>query len=144
MNQTLGRIFRPLGALALGAALLLPTPSGAQTAVSTLLGTWNGTGSGVVQVVIAGGPGAYTIHVKASCSPTPCDWGTRPLTIFAPSAAIGVGKVGMATFNQGFVTRTVIVTAQDAVAPFLRVDVYSKFAPGDTRSNYATTQTFHP
>ena len=144
MNETLGRTLRPLAALALGAGLLLPTAGSAQTAASTLLGTWNGTGSGVVQVVVAGAPGAYTVHVKASCSPTPCDWGTRPLTIFAPSAAIGVGKVGMATFNQGFVTRTVIVTAQDATAPFLRVDVLSKFAPGDTRSNYATTVTFHP
>jgi hypothetical protein len=144
MNQILSRTFRPLAALALAAGLLVPAPASAQTAASTLLGTWNGSGSGVVQVVIAGGPGAYTIHIKASCSPTPCDWGTRPLTIFAPSAAIGVGKIGMATFSQGFVTRTVIVTAQDAVAPFLRVDILSKFAPGDTRSNYATTQTFHP
>ncbi|HEY0380707.1 MAG TPA: hypothetical protein VGC72_00665 [Candidatus Elarobacter sp.] len=144
MNQTLSRTVRPLAAMALAAGLLLPTAGSAQTAVSTLLGTWNAPGSGVVQVVIAGAPGAYTIHVKGSCSPTPCDWGTRPLTIFAPSAAVSVGKIGMATFNQGFVTRTVIVTAQDAVAPFLRVDVLSKFAPGDTRSNYATTQTFHP
>ena len=144
MNQILSRTFRPLAALALAAGLLVPSPGSAQTASSTLLGTWNGTGSGVVQVVIAGAPGAYTIHVKASCSPTPCDWGTRPLTIFAPSAAVTFGKIGMATFSQGFVTRTVIVTAQDAVAPFLRLDMYSKFAPGDTRSNYATTQTFHP
>ena len=115
----------------------------AQTAASTLLGTWNGTGN-VVQVTIAGGPGAYTIHVKGSCTPTPCDWGTRPLTIFAPSAGTSVGKIGLATYNQGFVTRTVVVTAQDTTAPFLRLDMYSKFAPGDTRSNYATTQTFHP
>jgi hypothetical protein len=146
MNQTLARTVRPLAVLALAAALLLPTAGSAQTAVSTLLGTWNAPagGGGVTQVVIAGAPGAYTIHIKASCSPTPCDWGTQPLTIFAPSAAIHVGKIGMATFNQGFVTRTVVVTAQDAVAPFLRVDMYSKFSPGDTRSNYATTQTLHP
>jgi hypothetical protein len=144
MNQTLSRTLRPLASLVLGAGLLLPTAGSAETAASTLLGTWNAPGSGIVQVVIGGGPGAYTIHVKASCTPTPCDWGTRPLTIFAPSAAVTVGKIGMATFNQGFATRTVIVTAQDAVAPFLRVDVLAKFAPGDTRSNYATTQTFHP
>jgi hypothetical protein len=144
MSQTLSRTFRPRAALALAAGLLFPIPGSAQTAASTLLGTWNATSGGLVQVVIAGAPGAYTVHVKGSCSPTPCDWGTRPLTIFAPSAAITLGKIGMATFNQGFVTRTVIVTAQDTTAPFLRVDVLSKFAPGDTRSNYATTQTFHP
>ena len=144
MNQILSRTLRSLAALALGAGLLLPTAGGAQTAVSTLLGTWNAPPGGTVsQVVIGGAPGAYTINVKAPCAPTPCNWGTRPLTIYAPSVSIKVGKIGSATFNQGFVTRTVIVTAQDATAPFLRVDVLSKFAAGDTRSNYATTQTLH-
>lgn len=143
-HDIVNRTLRPLAALALAAGLLFPTPGSAQTAASTLLGTWNATGTGLVQVVIAGAPGAYTVHIKGACSPTPCDWGTQPLTVFAPSAAITVGKIGMATFNQGFVTRTVIVTAQDTTAPFLRVDVLSKFPPGDTRSNYATTQTFHP
>ncbi|MDQ6944000.1 MAG: hypothetical protein M3169_15995 [Candidatus Eremiobacteraeota bacterium] len=144
MNQILSRTLRPLVALALGAGLLLPVSSSAQTAVSTLLGNWTAPAGGTVSsVVIGGGPGAYTINIKAPCSPTPCDWGTRPLTIYAASPAIKVGKIGSATYNQGFVTRIVVVTAQDAVAPFLRVDVYSKFAPGDTRSNYATTQTLH-
>jgi hypothetical protein len=144
MKTRLGRRIWLLGALALCAMLLIPSLSHAQTAVSTLLGTWNASGSGITQVVVAGSPGAYTVHIKASCSPTPCDWGTRPLTIFAPSASTAVGKIGMATFSQGFVTRTIVVTAQDAVAPFLRVDTYSKFAAGDTRSNYFSTQTMHP
>ena len=144
MKTRLGRRLWLLGVLAMAAAALIPLRAHAQTAVSTLLGTWNAPAGGTVsQVVIAGAPGAYTIHIKAPCSPTPCDWGTRPLTIYAPSSAIHVGKIGSATYNQGFVTRTVIVTAQDAVAPFLRVDVLSKFSPGDSRSNYATTQTLH-
>ena len=144
MKTRLGRRLWLFGALAMAAAALVPLRAHAQTAVSTLLGTWNAPPGGMVsQVVIGGVPGAYTIHIKAPCSPTPCDWGTRPLSIYAPSAAIHVGKIGSATYNQGFVTRTVIVTAQDAVAPFLRVDVLSKFGAGDTRSNYATTQTLH-
>ena len=144
MKTRLGRRLWLFGALAVTAAALVPSRSHAQTAVSTLLGTWNAPAGGTVsQVIIAGAPGAYTIIVKAPCSPTPCNWGTRPLTIYAPTVAIKVGKIGSATYNQGFVSRTVIVTAQDATAPFLRVDVYSKFAPGDTRSNYATTQTLH-
>jgi hypothetical protein len=144
MKTRLGRRLWLLGVLAMIAAALVPLRAHAQTAVSTLLGTWNAAAGGTVsQVVSAGVPGAYTIHIKAPCAPTPCDWGTRPLTIYAPSPAIHVGKIGSATYNQGFVSRTVIVTAQDAVAPFLRVDVLSKFAPGDARSNYATTQTLH-
>ncbi len=144
MNHTLNRTLRPLAALALGAALLFPTGSGAQTAASTLLGTWTGpAGGNLASVVIAAAGSGYTIKIAGTCTPTPCDWGTRPLTIYAPSAAIHVGKIGSAVFNQGFVTRTVIVTAQDATVPFLRVDVYSKFALGDSRSNYFFTQTLH-
>ena len=41
MNQILSRTFRPLAALALAAGCSSPTASTAQTAVSTLLGTWN-------------------------------------------------------------------------------------------------------
>jgi len=143
MDQPLARATRPLAALVLAGALLLPTSSGAQTAVSTLLGNWTAPAGGTVaKVVIGGGPGAYTIDVKAPCSPTPCDWGTRPLTIYAPAAGITVGKIGSATYDQGFAQRIVVVTAMDATAPFLRVDVYTKFTGGG-RSNYATTQTLH-
>jgi hypothetical protein len=77
------------------------------------------------------------------CSPTPCDIGTKPLTIFAPTAASPIGKVGMATFPAGFKTMTVVVTLQDATAPFLQVQTFNKFAPGDTRKNYTTIQTLH-
>ena len=144
MTQTIHRSLRTLAALALGAGLLFPAGSSAQTAQSTLLGSWTAPAGGTVStVVIAGGPGAYTIKVGAPCTPTPCDWGTRPLTIYAPTAGIKVGKIGSATYNQGFVTRIVVVTAEDATAPFLRVDVYSRFTPGGGRSNYATTQTLH-
>jgi len=146
MNRILGRTLRPFAALALGAALLFPTASTAQTAASTLLGTWTAPAGGTVAtVVIAAAGSGYTIKITAPCSPTPCDWGTRPLTIYAPSPGIHVGKIGSALFNQGFVSRTVVVTAEDATAPFLRVDVLSKFAPSGAggRSNYATTQTLH-
>ncbi len=143
MKSRLGRRLWLLGVLAMTAVALVPLRAHAQTAVSTLLGTWNAPPGGMVsQVVVGGAPGAYTIHIKAPCSPTPCDWGTRPLTIYAPSPAINVGKVGSATYNQGFAQRIVVVTAMDATAPFLRVDVYTKFTGGG-RSNYATTQTLH-
>ncbi len=142
MNQLLNWP-RPLVGLAIAAGLLFPSGSQAQTAQSTLLGTWNSATGALRQVVIGGTPGAYTIQVKAACSPTPCDWGTRPLTIYAPSVSVTTGKIGSATYNQGFATRIVIVSAQDAVAPFLKVDVYTKFTGGG-RSNYVTTQTFSP
>ena len=143
MKNRLRRRLWLFAALVLAGALLVPIRSLAQTAVSTLLGTWNAATGDLAQVTVGGGPGAYTIDVKGRCTPTPCDWGTRPLTIYAPSTGTSVGKVGSATYNQGFATRIVVVTAQDAVAPFLKVDVYTKFTGGG-RSNYVLTQTFHP
>ncbi len=112
MNEILGRSIRPFAALALGAALLSPAAAPAQTAPSDMLGTWSAPSGALKTVTIAGSAGAYTIHVTAPCSPTPCDWGTRPLTIYAPSVSTSIGKSGSATYNQGFVTRTVIVTLQ--------------------------------
>jgi hypothetical protein len=142
MNRVMHRAIRPLAALA--AVALTPLAAGAQTAPADMDGTWTAPAGGTVaKAVIAHSGSNYTIHVFAPCSPTPCDWGTRPLTIYAPAVSIHVGKVGSAVFAQGFVTRTVVVTLQDATAPFLGVQVLSKFAPGDTRSNYATTQTLH-
>ncbi len=144
MKTRLGRRLWLFAALAVTAAALVPSRGHAQTAVSTLLGTWNApAGSSLAQVTVGGGPGAYTIQVKGACTPTPCDWGTRPLTVYGASASATVGKVGSATYAQGFATRIVIVTAQDAVAPFLKVDVYTRFTGGG-RSNYVLTQTFHP
>jgi hypothetical protein len=144
MKTRLGRRLWLFAVLAMVAAALVPSRTHAQTAVSTLLGTWNApAGSAFAQVVVGGSPGAYTIDVKASCTPTPCDWGTRPLTVYGASASATVGKVGSATYSQGFATRIVIVTAQDAVAPTLKVDVYTTFT-GAGRSNYVQTQTFNP
>jgi len=142
MNHVIGRIVRPLAALAFAALLFAPFGAHAQTAPADMVGTWTAPPGGTIAgAVIAQVGSTYTIHVTAPCSP-PCDWGTRPLTIYAPSVSIKVGKIGSAVFNQGFVTRTVIVTLQDATAPFLSVQVLSKFNGGG-RSNYATTQTLH-
>jgi hypothetical protein len=143
MKHTVHTLAR-LAALAASLALVAPSVAGAQIAPSDMIGTWHAPGAGTVSTVtIAQNGGAYTIRVQAACSPTPCDWGTRPLTIYAPSAGIGVGKVGSATFNQGFVSRIVIVTLQDATAPFLQVQVLSRFTPAGGRSNYTTVQTLH-
>ena len=145
MDHVMSRAIRPLAALALAATVLAPLGIGAQTAPADMNGTWNAApgATAIAKAIIAHTGSNYTIHVYGVCSPTPCDWGTKPLTIFAPSPAIHVGKVGMATFPQGFVTQTLVVTLNDATAPFLNVQVFDKFAPGDTRSNFVSTQTLH-
>lgn len=94
------RVSRSLAVLALSAAALLPLSSSAQTAPADMDGTWNAASGGMLsQVVIAHSGSTYTIHPFAPCTPTPCDWGTKPLTIFAPTAGTTIGKVGLATFR---------------------------------------------
>ena len=144
MTHISSRKLRPLATLALALAVLAPLAAPAQTAPADMVGTWTAPPGGTIsKAVIAKVGSGYTIHIWAPCSPTDCDWTTKPLTIYAPAVSVKVGKVGSAVFPQGFVTRTVVVTLQDATAPFLSVQVLSKFAPGDGRSNYATTQTLH-
>ena len=79
---------------------------------------------------------------QGPCTPTPCDWGTRPLTIYGPSAGATVGKAGSAAYNQGFATRIVVVTAHGCRRAVPQVDVYTKFT-GTGRSNFVITQTLH-
>jgi hypothetical protein len=126
------------------AALVLSAPgvAQAQTVPSDMLGTFNAPAGGTLKsVTIASSGGGYTINVKATCSPTPCNWGTQPLVVYAPSAGTSLAKVGSAVFNQGFVRRTVIVTLQDATVPTLQVQLLSQFTPPGGRSNYTVFQT---
>lgn len=133
-----------VAAFAAALAVFTPAPVRAQTVPSDMLGTFTAPPGGTVSsVTIASAGGGYTISVKAPCTPTPCNWGTRPLTVYAPSVGTSLAKVGSATYNQGFVRRTVIVTLQDATAPFLQVQVLSQFTPSGGRSNYTTIQTLH-
>jgi len=133
---------RSLAAFAAALALFAPAAVRAQTVPSDMLGTFNASSAGTISsVTIASSGGGYTITVKAPCTPTPCNWGTRPLIVYAPSAATSLAKVGSAVFIQGFVRRTVVVTLQDATVPTLRVQVLSQFTPSGGRSNYTTFQT---
>lgn len=145
MSNFTGRLLRPLAALVLSAFVLSPLAAPAQTAPSDMDGTWNAAAgsTAIAKAVIAHSGKHYTLHLFGVCTPTPCDIGTQPLTIFAPTVNFPIGKVGTATFNKGFVTLTVVVTLNDATSPLLNLQVFNKFAPGDTRSNYVTTQTMH-
>ena len=145
MSKLTSRLLWPFTALALSALVLSPLAAPAQTAPSDMDGTWTAAAgaTSMAKAVIAHTGSNYTLHLFGVCHPTPCDIGTQPLTIFAPTAASSIGKVGIATFPKGFVTLTVVVTLNDATAPMLNVQVFNKFAPGDTRKNYVTTQTMH-
>jgi hypothetical protein len=117
----------PLGAVA------HPTPPAANPA---MVRVWSAAAPSKV-IIKKIGP-TYTLQVIAACTP-PCNWGARRMTVFGPSISAPVGNVGMATFNQGFALRTVIVTLLNPKT--LQVQIYSEMM--DTRSNYLTTQLYH-
>jgi hypothetical protein len=124
--------------LLLGLAVF-PLQATAQTAPPGLLRTWNG-GSSLVKLTIAQAGSGYTIHAWGKCSPTPCDWGTVPLGLYAPSVNIPVASVGMATFTTSFAIKTVIVRP---VGSTLRVETLTNFTDHSTRSCYDLMEILH-
>jgi hypothetical protein len=126
-------------ALLLGLAAF-PMQANAQTIPPGWARTWNATGSDLVKVVIAGSGPAATIHVWGKCSPTPCDWGTVPLGLYAANVNAPVAVTGMATFKTSFAIKTVIVRPRGA---FLQVETLVNFTDHSARSCYDVTQTLH-
>ena len=126
-------------ALVLGAALL-PVSAGAQTAEPELVKTWIAGGSGIVKLVIASTPAGATVTAWGSCHPTPCAWGTRPLTIFAPNVSTKLGRTGLAIYQTTF-SETWLVASLAGNA--LDVQTFTHFTDHSGRSNYTQTVVMH-
>jgi hypothetical protein len=61
-----------------------PTPSPTPTAAPTSVGGWknvNPNANGIVKIDIAAVPGGITVRPWGACSPTPCDWGIKMVTV---------------------------------------------------------------
>jgi len=142
MTYLAGRTIRPFAALALAAAVLLPLTGAAQTPDPGMIKTWNAGGSGIVKLTIAQVGPNTTAHAWGSCHPTPCNWGTRAMMIFAPNVSAHVGVVGMSTFRTNFEVTTLIAT-YDQSAATLTVQTLTHFTDGSGRSNYTNTVVMH-
>ncbi|MHB8433358.1 MAG: hypothetical protein ACYC8W_08355 [Candidatus Tyrphobacter sp.] len=118
---------------ALGLAAL-PVATSAQQADPGMVRIWNGSGSGVVRVAVARmAGGGYGIRVWGSCSPTPCDWGLRPLHVYGGTTSARFGAWGTATFTSSFsVTRVVIEYGMTG----LGVRTFTHFTDNSGRSDY--------
>jgi hypothetical protein len=131
---------RTVAALLLLGLAAFPNPSAAQVAPPSLLRTWNGTGSGLVKVTIARAGIGYTIHAWGQCSPTPCNWGTVPLTVYAPNVTSKIADAGTAVYTNSFDVINVVVKLQGAT---LTVQTFTRFTDHSGRSNYNSVVVLH-
>jgi hypothetical protein len=132
-----------------GAAQASPVPP---TASSALLGTWvntNPSSNSVKQVVVSPTRlGNVTVDAFGACSPTLCEWGAVPATIYGTSVSSATG----ATFqsNQRFLSsgtewsRTTLLgrVARTDAGLRLTLQELTVFEDGTSRKNFHVTETF--
>lgn len=125
-------------AFAAGAAAFFTISSAhAGAPLSEWLGAWNKNAGELESVSVANSGGNLTVAVKGQCSPNPCDWGSAPAIAYSNSAATDPASntdAIIATFNQGFATKTVVLDGR--AGDTLRAHVYTHFVDGSGRKNY--------
>jgi len=133
--------------LLLGAAVLAglhASPAIAQ--LGQFLGTWqnvNNNDSGAIRLNIAQQGNGVTVQVWGNCTPTDCDWGHVPATLYGGSVSSPLPQqtsVIRAQYIQSFAQRQVVI--HPAPNNQLRVEVLTQFVDGSNRSNYADSDLF--
>lgn len=116
--------------------------------ISNLVGTWvnvNPTTGGIVKVVITNSVlTGFRINTFGACSPSPCNHGFVSASRFSKGVSSTVAQGLSAQYDFGF--STALVTAQRVYdldgGSFLEVESRTKFAAGDTRKDYMSTELF--
>jgi hypothetical protein len=128
---------------------LFTAPSFAATPSSTsgLTGTWhnvNPSSRGIIKVVVTKVGAQLRFKSYGACSPTPCIHTTVMAHPHSSSVSSNFARGFTAYRNSGFKT-----TRFDAIrdygqtsGSFLRLNSFSKFAPGDNRKNYLSSELF--
>jgi hypothetical protein len=122
------------------ASAVPPTPNPA------LSGTWVNTNPAtrnIVDIVLEANKSGIEVDGFGACSPSPCQWGNVPGTVFGANVSSATGSSFEANWNFGF-ARTVLLgtlTEQKRV-PTLTVQEFTTFTDGSGRANYAVTETF--
>lgn len=126
-----------------GSALASPVPPAPSPA---LLGTWANTNPAtrnVVDIVISGNRGGIKVDGFGACSPSPCQWGNIPGTVFGANVSSATGSSFEANWNFGF-ARTVLLgtLTRHRLFPMLTVQEFTTFTDHSGRANYTVTETF--
>lgn len=137
------------------AAALLSSLSPAQAAPATpmpptpstaLTGTWVNTNhatNSMRDIVVSASAKGIFVDGFGACSPTSCEWGRIPGTVFGPSVSAAIGTSFAAQWNFKF-ARTVVLARYGITrrVPTLTVQEFTTFTDASARSNYAVTETF--
>jgi hypothetical protein len=86
-------------------ALAGPSRTTSHLGMSRLLGTWlaeNPNTRGIVKVVLRSGSSGPTMHWFGACSPSPCNNGVHPATLFGSSVSAQQAIGFTSTDNEGF------------------------------------------
>lgn len=139
------KLFHSLSLASLFGGIMLSLAAHAEppTAVSGLVGTWHNTNAntnGIVRVVVSQTVSGLRFTSYGACSPTPCVHST--VTAYPHSASISSNTAtGFTAFrNSGFKSGRYSAMR---VGSHLRLDSFDKFASGDSRKDYASTQYFY-
>jgi hypothetical protein len=124
-------------------ALASPTPPAPNP---VLFGTWANTNPGtnnVVDIVVSPSGNGIMVDGFGACSPTPCQWGNIPGTVFGANVSSPTGNSFEANWNFGF-SRTVLLATVHSVlfVPVLTVQEFTTFTDHSGRSNFEVTETF--
>jgi hypothetical protein len=124
-------------------ALASPTPPGPNP---VLFGTWANTNpatSNVVDIVVSPSGNGIMVDGFGACTPTPCQWGNIPGTVFGANVSSPTGSSFEANWNFGF-SRTVLLATVTRVlfVPVLTVQEFTTFTDHSGRSNFEVTETF--
>ena len=126
-----------------GTALASPVPPAPNPA---LFGTWANTNPAtrsVVNIVIGGNRSGIEVDGFGACSPTSCQWGNVPGTVFGANVSSAAGGSFEASWNFGF-SRTVLLGTLTGRGrfPVLTVKEFTTFTDHSGRSDFAVTETF--
>jgi hypothetical protein len=113
---------------------------------SGLDGTWANTNpatGNVADIVVTPNGGGLQVDAYGACSPSPCQWGNIPATVYGNTVTSSTGKTFQANWNFGFSQIVLLATlTHPHGTPTLTVYERTTFIPPDGRANYAVTETF--
>jgi hypothetical protein len=123
-------------ALAIAGALFAATRV-ATAATSDFLGTWKNSDPatrGIVKMTIAPLGSGLGVQAFGACSPTPCDWGVKPLQTYSDTVSDPNRTGGTANYDNSFSKR--IMTIEFLAPNVMEVYIYTVFTDGSGRQPY--------
>ena len=137
----------PLAAILVGVTLATPSFAVSPSSTSGLTGTWhnvNPASGGIIKIVVTKVGSQLKFKSYGSCSPTPCIHTTVTAYPHSSSVSSNYARGFTAYRNSGFksVKFDAIRDFNQTSGTFMRLNSFNKFAAGDTRKDYVSSDLF--